>query len=211
MNNKISRGLANLNSYKGIGTEKKAYFSTALGLSLLITCSYFHSPVIAKNVTPKSVNPEISNSCSEQSLETFIPQLMLDLPSYTNRVIQRSRRLSRNSETFSYIVAAGKPEFASLPLNPGIDNRDNNKVEGVKQVFFTTLERKYTNKKAVELQEFHRLFLTKTNMGWNVVMMFSQTGEYPVKPPIAPPRDSSNGAIAQGVKLWLRDCQATKS
>jgi hypothetical protein len=39
-------------------------------------------------------------------------------------------------------------------------------------------------------------------------MMFSQTGEYPVKPPIAPPRDSSNGAIAQGVKLWLRDCHS---
>jgi hypothetical protein len=133
---------------------------------------------------------------------------MLDLPSYTNRVIQRYRRLSRNSETFSYILAAGKPEFASLPLNPGIDNGDNNQVEGVKQVFFTTLERKYTNKKAVELQEFHRLFLTKTNIGWNVVMMFSQTGEYPVKPPIAPPRDSSNGAIAQGVKLWLRDCHS---
>lgn len=199
MNNKISRGL---------GIEKKVYFSTALGLSLLITCSYFHSPVLAKNITPKSVNVEISNSCSEQSLETLILQLMLDLSSYTNRVIQRYRRLSRNYETFSYILAAGKPEFASLLLNPGIDNGDNNKVEGVKQVFFTTLERKYTNKKAVELQEFHRLFLTKTNIGWNFVMMFSQTGEYPVKPPIAPPRDSSDGAIAQGVKLWLRDCQS---
>ena len=60
----------------------------------------------------------------------------------------------------------------------------------------------------MELQEFHRLFLTKTNIGWTVVMMFTQDGSYPVKPPIAPPRNSSNGAIAQGVKLWLRDCQA---
>ncbi|MFM6130923.1 MAG: hypothetical protein ACKPBV_19720, partial [Sphaerospermopsis kisseleviana] len=179
---------------------------SASSLIFFIACNFwlfiaagFQYPAYPKNITPKPVNPEISNSCSEQSLETLIPQLMLDLPSYTNRVIQRSRRLSRNSETFSYILAAGKPEFASLPLNPGIDNGDNNQVEGVKQVFFTTLERKYINKKAVELQEFHRLFLTKNNMGWNVVMMFSQTGEYPVKPPIAPPRDSSNGAIAQGV------------
>jgi hypothetical protein len=188
--------------------SKNLYFSTALWLSWLITSSYFHYPADAKNIPPKAVNPEISDSCSEQSLETLTTQLMLDLPSYSNRVIQRSRRMKRSVDTFSYILAAGKPEFQSLPLNPGIDNGDKYDVEGVKQVFFTTLERTYIHKKAVELQEFHRLFLTKTNIGWTVVMMFSQTGKYPVKPPIAPPRNSSNGAIAQGVKLWLRDCQA---
>ena len=168
----------------------------------------FHHTAYANNIPPKPVNPEISNSCSEQSLETLTTQLMLDLPSYANRSIQRARRLKRSVDTFSYILAAGKPEFQSLPLNPGIDNGDKYNAEGVKQVFFTTLERKYIHKKAVELQEFHRLFLTKTNIGWTVVMMFTQTSAYPVKPPIAPPRDSSNGAIAQGVKLWLRDCQA---
>ena len=190
-----------------LNPQKKVYFSTALWFSWLVICSYFHYPVIAKNIPSQPVNPEISNSCSEQSLETLTTQMMLDLPSYTNRVIQRYRRLSRNYETFSYILAAGKPEFASLPLNPGIDNGDKYNVDDVRQVFFTTLERKYIHKKAVELQEFHRLFLTKTNIGWTVVMMFSQTSSYPVKPPIAPPRDSSNSAIAQSVKLWLRDCQ----
>ena len=187
--------------------QKTVYFSTALWFSWLIICSYFHYPVIAKNIPSQPVNPEISNSCSEQSLETLTTQMMLDLPSYTNRVIQRSRRLKRSVDTFSYMLAAGKPEFASLPLNPGIDNGDKYNVDDVRQVFFTTLERKYIHKKAVELQEFHRLFLTKTNIGWTVVMMFSQTSSYPVKPPIAPPRDSSNSAIAQSVKLWLRDCQ----
>jgi hypothetical protein len=191
-----------------LNPQKKVSFSTALWFSWLVVFSYFHYPVIAKNIPPKPVNPKISASCSEQSLETIATQLMLDLPSYTNRVIQRSRRLSRSVDSFSYILAAGKPEFQSLPLNPGIDNGDKDNAENVKQVFFTTLERKYINKKAVELQEFHRLFLTKTNAGWTVVMMFTQNSSYPVKLPIAPPRNSSNGAIAQGVKLWFRDCQA---
>ncbi|MBS3030531.1 MAG: hypothetical protein HCA25_26815 [Dolichospermum sp. DET50] len=195
--------------------KKKVNFSPAFWCLYLIAynCWLFISPgfhyaAYANNIPPKPVNPEISNSCSEQSLETLTTQLMLDLPSYANRSIQRARRLKRSVDTFSYILAAGKPEFQSLPLNPGIDNGDKYNAEGVKQVFFTTLERKYIHKKAVELQEFHRLFLTKTNIGWTVVMMFTQTSAYPVKPPIAPPRDSSNGAIAQGVKLWLRDCEA---
>lgn len=63
-------------------------------------------------------------------------------------------------------------------------------------------------KKAVEFQEFHWLLLTKTKSGWRLVMMFTQTGAYPKQQPPLPPRDSSNGAIAQGVKAWLRDCQA---
>ncbi|MBE9247711.1 hypothetical protein IQ226_00495 [Dolichospermum sp. LEGE 00240] len=176
-------------------------------LIALLIFLVFNSPAYAKNIPSQPVSPEIDNSCSEQSLETLTTQMMLDLPSYTNRVIQRSRRLKRSVDTFSYILAAGQPEFKSLPLNPGIDHGDKYNGEGVRQVFFTTLGRKYIHKKAVELQEFHRLFLTKTNIGWTVVMMFSQTSSYPVKPPIAPPRDSSNSAIAQGVKLWLRDCQ----
>lgn len=175
----------------------------------------FVSPVFAKNLSPKPVDSKMSSSCSQQDLEGLTTQLMLDLPSYANRVIQRSRRLSRSVDIYPYILVAGKPELQNLPLNPGIDtanntanNTNNYASEGVEQVFFTTLERQYINKKAVELQQFHWLFLTKTTLGWQVVMMFTQTGEYPVKPPIGLPRDSSQGAIAQGVKLWLRDCEA---
>ncbi|WP_228020424.1 MULTISPECIES: hypothetical protein [Sphaerospermopsis] len=175
----------------------------------------FVSPVFSKNLSPTPVKSDVSSSCSQQSLESLTTRLMLDLPSYANRVIQRSRRLSRSVDIYPYILVAGKPEFQNLPLSPGINtanntanNTNNYASQGVEQVFFTTLERQYVNKKAVELQQFHWLFLTKTTLGWQVVMMFTQTGEYPVKPPIAPPRDSSQGAIAQGVKLWLRDCEA---
>lgn len=182
---------------------------------VLIPCwlflfSIFDYPAFSKNLTPKPVKSEVSNSCSEQSLETLTTQLIQDLPSYANRAAQRARRLSRSVDIYTYILAAGKPEFQPLPLNPGIDTANKYESEGVEQVFFTTYERKYIDKKAVELQEFHWLLLTKTKIGWQVVMMFSQTGAYPVKQPVAPPRDSSNSAIAQGVKLWLRDCNSAK-
>jgi hypothetical protein len=176
----------------------------------LVACScwIFVPPAFSKTPTTEPVNPEIGNFCSEQSLETLTTHLWLDLPSYANRVTQRSRRLSRSVDIFPYVLVAGKPEFQPLPLNPNIDTANKYESEGVEQVFFTTLERQYLNKKSVELQQFHWLFLTKTKNGWSVVTMFTKTGEYPVKPPIAPARESSSSAIAQGVKLWLRDCEA---
>jgi hypothetical protein len=180
----------------------------------LVGCSYwlfislpFDSPAFSLNSSP-AANRNVNFTCSSQDLETLTTQLMLDLPNYANRVMQRARRRSRSVDIFSYILAAGKPDFQPLPLNPGLDTGDRFVSEGVEQIFFTTLERKYINQQSVQLQEFHRLFLTKTKLGWQVVMMYSQTGGYPVKAPIAPPRNSSEGAIAQGVKLWLRDCEA---
>jgi hypothetical protein len=150
------------------------------------------------------------NICSNQSLEALTTQMLQDLPSYANRASQRSRRLSRKKQLFSYIVAAGRPEFEPLPLKPGEYTRDSlkTKSDGVEQVFFTTLERQYVNGKAIQLQEFHWLFLTKAENSWLFVMMFSQIGSYRKNQPPTPPRDSSHGVIAQGISNWLRDCRA---
>ncbi|MEH2070674.1 MAG: hypothetical protein V7K47_21345 [Nostoc sp.] len=157
-----------------------------------------------------NVNNQPKFLCSEQDLETLITHLLQDLPSYTNRASQRARRRSRSADLYSYILVAGRPEFTPLPLNLEEYSTDTpeSAASGVEQVFFTTLERQYISKKAIELQEFHWLLLTKTKSGWRLVMMFSQIGAYPKKQPPSPPRDSSNGTIAQGVKAWLRDCQA---
>jgi hypothetical protein len=133
---------------------------------------------------------------------------MLDLPSYANRVTQRSRRLGLGVDLYPYVMVAGRSEFKSLPLNPNINTDSSYVSKGVEQLFFTTLERQYSKEKSIELQQFHWLFVTKTPSGWRLVMMFSQAGEYPLKSVISPPRNSSNGVIAQAVKLWLRDCQA---
>lgn len=177
----------------------------------VLTSNSLNYPAYSQNLTPyqsKGENEKIKNSCSEQNLETLITQLLQDLPNYSNRATQRARRLSRRVDLFSYMLVAGRPEFTPLPLNPGGESANEYQSEGVEQVFFTTLERQYINKKAVELQQFHRLFLTKTTNGWALVMMYTQTGSYSQAQPPSPPRDSSNSAVAQGVKLWLRDCQA---
>jgi hypothetical protein len=131
---------------------------------------------------------------------------MIDLPSYTNRISQRSRHLSSQADIYAYILAAGKPEFQPLPLNSEIDA--NYQSPGVEQVFFTTLERQYLQHKTAELEQFHWLFLTKGKNSWWIVTMFSHIGKYPLQQPIAPVRNSSDSTIAQGIRAWFRDCEA---
>jgi len=181
----------------------------------LIVCGFFLVIVNSVENLAFSQNPSVSKdkvrfACPEQSLESLTTYLLRDLPSYTNRVTQRARRLSRSSEVYSYMLLAGRPEFTPLPMNPGIDTAETAKsaASGVDQVFFTTLKRQYLGRKAVELQEFHWLLLTKTQHGWRLVMMFTQSGLSVPGQPIPPPRDSSNSAIAQAINIWLRDCQA---
>lgn len=182
-------------------------FLSAVTLEPYSPLSTLNTPVFL--VSTQNVRTQ-NRKCANQNLEDLTTGLLHDLPSYANRASQRARRLSRATDVYSYMVVAGRPEFAPLPLNPSGYTADSLKTasEGVEQVFFTTLERQYTAGKAVQLQQFHWLFLTKTKSDWRFVMMFSQTGLHPKNEPPTPPRDSSNGDIAQGVNAWLRDCQA---
>ncbi|OYD88704.1 hypothetical protein CDG77_22325 [Nostoc sp. 'Peltigera membranacea cyanobiont' 213] len=210
---------------QGVGQKNLAYSLKKKNYSWLLACGFwvFGSnilayPAFSTNPTPnpsalaerENVNDGAKSLCSEQNLETLTIQLLEDLPSYTNRASQRARRLSRSSDIYSYVLVAGKPEFSPLPLNLEEYGADasKNSASGIEQVFFTTLGRQYIGRKALELQEFHWLLLTKTTTGWRLVMMFSQTSSNSTQQPLSPPRDSSNGTVAQGVKTWLRDCQA---
>jgi hypothetical protein len=181
-----------------------------MGIIFLLFTFYFLLFNPSALAEKENANDGAKSLCSEQNLETLTIQLLQDLPSYTNRASQRARRLSRSSDIYSYMLVAGRPEFTPLPFNLEKYSADasKNSTSGVEQVFFTTLERQYIGKKAIELQEFHWLLLTKTTTGWRLVMMFSQTGSQSAQQPISPPRDSSNGTVAQGVNTWLRDCQA---
>ncbi len=148
-------------------------------------------------------------SCPAE-LETLIALLLRDLPSYANRVTQRARRRSRSVEVYSYVILAGRPEFEPLTLGPGEYNQappDYNS-ENLRQVFITTLERQYVDNKPVLLQQYHWLFLTKTDSGWRLAIMFSQTGLYSNDRPPTAPRESSQGVIGQAIQIWLRDCRA---
>ncbi|MEH2183824.1 hypothetical protein [Nostoc sp.] len=210
---------------QGVGENNLASSLSQKNYSFLFACGFwvvvsnsFTYPAFSINPTPKpsalaereNVNSDARSLCSEQNLETLTIQLLQKLPSYTNRASQRARRLSRSSQVYSYMLVAGRPEFTPLPLNLEEYSVDASKsaTSGVEQVFFTTLERQYIDQKVVELQEFHWLLLTKTKSGWQLVMMFSQTGSHSQQQPLSPPRDSSNGTVAQGVKAWLRDCEA---
>jgi hypothetical protein len=166
--------------------------------------------ILPSSTTERDDRDGGKTTCSEQNLETLATRLLRDLPAYSNRATQRARRLKRSVDIYSYMLLAGRPEFTPLPLNPAEATLETSKPtsKGVEQVFFTTLERQYVKGKAVELQQFHWLFLTKNQSGWWMVMMFSQTGSYPKQKPPTPPRESSNSAVAQGIKTWLRDCRA---
>ncbi len=170
-------------------------------LGIVAACTLWLTASNACAQTPGS-------DCQKQDIETLTNQLVKDLPSYTNRVIQKSRRLKRSVDIYSYVLLAGKPEFATLSLGPGEYTPTTPTTEQPQQVFITTLERQYNTGKLVQLQQYHWLFLTQTNSGWRLAFMFSRTGTYPNKQPPTPPRESSNGAVSQAVKTWLRDCQA---
>ncbi|MEB3189240.1 MAG: hypothetical protein VKL42_02730 [Snowella sp.] len=141
--------------------------------------------------------------CS-QPLETLMARMLSDLPSYANRVIQRSK--SSPDEMRGYVLLASQAEFDPLPLSslqyqPIFPNT-------LHQVFFTTLERHYNDQKAYQLQNYYWAFFTQTDQGWQLSLLYSQLAALRKDDPPLPPIEAAQGAIGQAMQLWLRDCQA---
>lgn len=155
----------------------------------------------------KATKAIANESSCPSDIRELTPLLLEDLPSYSNRVIQRTQDYNQAAGIENYIITAGEAEFEPLDLprlqyNP-IDDKDP------EQVFFTVLERQYIDNKIVDIQTYHWLFLTHTDSGWRTVMMFSRFGNSSENKPPAPPRETTNGIIGQGVRLWLKDCRAS--
>ena len=109
------------------------------------------------------------------------------------------------------VIVAGEPEFGPLSTGPGLyapEVPDSANSE-LQQVFFTTLEREYFPDGIQDLQYFHWLFLTQTETGWRLAMLYSSLGGYRDRGPVTPPVNTSQGAIARAIRIWLRDCRAT--
>jgi hypothetical protein len=148
-----------------------------------------------------------AKSVCPADLDSLSRLLARDLPSYTNRVMQRRKK--KGDRVYSSVVAAGNPESTPIP----IVSREYSPVypsAAPSQLFITTLERQYTDIKVTQLQQFHWLFLAKTRIGWRLVTMYSRLN---VKSPsadrsIVPPTESSNTAVGEAVRLWLKDCYA---
>ncbi|MEG3908276.1 hypothetical protein Q5691_00110 [Microcoleus sp. w1-18aA5] len=147
----------------------------------------------------------LARSPCPADLETLVDRLLQDLPSYANRVIVRSH-FSPNKNTPSgyalpQIILAGRPEFEPLPLT-----FEDALPENASQVFITTLERQYRGGKRVEVQQYHWLFLTKTENGWELAKLVSRFGNAAdIRPLLS---QDSESEIAEAIRLWLRDCHA---
>ena len=137
-------------------------------------------------------------------MQNLAPLLLRDLPSYANRVIAQSQGTVALRNLPS-VILAGKAEYQPLPVVSEQSKRDSQ----VKQLFFTTLEQQRVGDRMRELQQYHWFLFTPTRTGWQIVLSYTRTGAYPqANWPITPPRESSQGPIAQAVKRWLRDCHA---
>jgi hypothetical protein len=131
-------------------------------------------------------------------IEPLVTAMLPELPGYANRVAVRER-FTRTQK--SSVIMAGRPEFEPLPLNS-----DRPPDPTLKQVFITTLEREFVGGKLIELQEFHWLFLTRSQQRWLLPLMFTRIGTTTPGQPITPPRESRDSAIGQAIRLWLQDC-----
>ncbi|MEQ8756066.1 MAG: hypothetical protein RID09_21490 [Coleofasciculus sp. G1-WW12-02] len=166
------------------------------------------TPTFLHPCTPKPILLAQSLTCPED-VETLTSLMLRDLPNYANRVIQRSRPVNEDIDINLYIIVAGRAEFQPLTLGPGSYNSVTTaNVEPPQQVFFTTLERQYVERGAIETQSFHWLFLTHTDSGWRLALMFTRLGSASPERPPTPPRESSDGIMGRAVQLWLRDCRA---
>lgn len=149
----------------------------------------------------------VAHSCPTD-IKELTTQLLKDLPSYANRIYQQYG-------VSGYVIVAGRPEFQPLSLGPGqlatVPQTPTDR-RGPQQVFITTLERQYQGTKVIELQQYHWIFLTQTNSGWQLATMYSIVGPYPAASyPPSPPEESSDGSIAGAIQIWLRDCRRRTS
>ncbi|MEG4326822.1 MULTISPECIES: hypothetical protein [unclassified Microcoleus] len=166
------------------------------------------SPTLTVNVAINhgSEHNLLARSPCPADLETLVDRLLQDLPSYANRVIVRSH-FSPNTNTppgyaLPQIILAGRPEFEPLPLN-----FEDALPENASQVFITTLERQYRGGKRVEIEQYHWLFFTKTENGWELVKIVSRYDTVAAVSPLLRPQGEKS-EIAEAIRLWLRDCQA---
>jgi hypothetical protein len=152
------------------------------------------SPIVAS--TPRSCPTNVAS---------LADLLVRDLPSYTNRVIQRRRKLS--DKLYSSILAVGKPDLTPIAIISR-EYPPQFPQAAPAQIFITSFERQYTEIKSTDLQQFHWLFLAKTNLGWRLVNIYTRTSTntFTNDSPITPPIESSKSSIAEAVRLWLNDC-----
>ena len=158
-------------------------------------------------------------------IEPLAELLIRDIPSYTNRVRQRtvavlpwteadvlrsleSDEIVREPYQPARVLFAGKLNLEPLDLSDYAFTTVPQTGGDVTQLFFTTLSRQYVGLQVDETQEYHWVFLTQTTDGWRLAFMFSAIDGLPIVQIPTPPRESSDSSVGQALQLWLRDCRA---
>lgn len=160
-------------------------------------------------VSAQSVSPLRPPMTCPQDVEVLTAGLLRDLPGYANRVARRTLGTIDEGSNFGTVLLAGRAEFEPIPLDTLAFDTSEAARDEVQQVFFTTLERRYSGTEAIEFELYHWLFLVPAEEGWRLVFMFSRAtvDETDLRPP-TPRQESSDGIVGQAVQLWLRDCRA---
>lgn len=191
-----------------------------LGLTVNLCLAWIEPAAAA--IAPSSANraglPEQSQQSSQPiqrirppstcptTVDELLPLLLRDIPSYGNRVVQRSFNRLEADTPNTYLVIAGRPEIEPLPARSD-EYTPQLEDENLHQIFFTTLERQHVQRDIKTVQVFHWLFLTRSNDTWRLALLFSQVRSGSSQPP-TPPEETSQGIVGQAVTLWLRDCHA---
>lgn len=143
--------------------------------------------------------------CSE-NINEILPQMLEDIPSYGNRVIQQARKLDRQVDTYSYVLIASKAEFEPLSLKT--QQYEPIVADTTEQAFFTTLEKQYIDEQLVTFEKYYWIFLTPTERGWQLVHLLYRLRQSDPDYPITPPRDNTRGIVGRAAEIWLRDYNA---
>ncbi|MEO0948087.1 MAG: hypothetical protein AAFY11_08070 [Cyanobacteria bacterium J06641_5] len=140
------------------------------------------------------------------AIEPLAAQLLEDLPAYANRSIRRS--VGDRTELSRHIILAGRAEYEPLPLgSQEYQQSFPDARQQVAQVFFTTLEQRSRQRERSSTQNYHWLILAQTpERGWDLLAMFTRPGALAPNVPPQTVRETTRSAIAQGIRLWLRDC-----
>ena len=146
----------------------------------------------------EGVNAFASPPVCPQAFEPFMTEMLAELPAYANRVNTRA------SNQQNYVVFAGRADFEALPLHQA--SFPQSSAADVRQVFFSTLLKRFSQNKIVHQQEHHWLLMAPSDRGWEFVQMYSILASYPSQNLATPPRDSSEGSIATAIKDWLKTC-----
>ncbi len=178
---------------------------------------------------PRPLAPLRPRTVCPADIGVLTEMLLRDIPSYTNRVLQRTvavlpwteaDEMRLEAGTFvrqpyrpSSVLIAGQANLTPLDLNNYTYTTSPDAGGPLSQVFFTTLSRQYSGLQTNEVQEYHWLFLAQTIDGWRLAFMFSAIDSPTATPsslPLSPlpPRESSRSSVGQAVQIWLKDCRA---